>query len=224
MATSVNSTTNANSSSSTVKSENGFAIIASLYNNSSDNYINNYQAIVFDSVPSQEIERSAEVTSYAVEATKGTTITDVSDHVQIKNDKLTLTGVITETPIRLKNDLLYAGGLNGTRVSQAMEYLDQILEARQTIVLVTEYRAYEDIVFTGYSYSSTAEYAAQFEMTFERVRLVNSATVAGIATKTKSTSSKGKTVKTAAPSSPKSNLTQQAATLSGTSNNSGTSQ
>lgn len=224
MATSVNSTTNANSSSSTVKSENGFAIIASLYNNSSDSYINNYQAIVFDSVPSQEIERSAEVTSYAVEATKGTTITDVSDHVQIKNDKFTLTGVITETPIRLKNDLLYASGLNGTRVSQAMEYLDQILEARQTIVLVTEYRAYEDIVFTGYSYSSSPEYAAQFEMTFERVRLVNSATVAGIATKTKSTSSKGKTVKTAAPSSPKSNLTQQAATVSGTSTNSGASQ
>ena len=46
MATSVNSTTNANSSSSTVKSENGFAIIASLYNNSSDSYINNYQVIV----------------------------------------------------------------------------------------------------------------------------------------------------------------------------------
>jgi hypothetical protein len=51
----INSTSNSNNSSATrTKGENGFTILASVYNPASDSYIQNYQAIVFDAVTDTE--------------------------------------------------------------------------------------------------------------------------------------------------------------------------
>jgi len=190
---SVNNTTNTNTNS-TVKSQNGFCILASVYNSSSDSYIQNYMAIVFDSVTNTQVKRQAEVTSYAVE-----TGSEVSDHVQIKNNTFSLSGVISETPIRLKQDLLYSAGVNGTRISQALSYLDQIFEARQPITLITEQRAYTNIILTGISYEYKSEYAMQFDLNFEQIRLVTSATTNVIATKTASTKNTGGSSKNQVP-------------------------
>lgn len=212
--TTVNSTTNTNTSS-TVKSNNGFCILASVYNSSSDSYIQNYQAIVFDSVPTTQVRRQADVTSYAVEDGA-----DVSDHVQIKNNTFTLSGMISETPIRLKKDMLYSAGVNGTRVSQAITYLDQIFDARQPITLLTEHRVYSSVILTGISYDYKSEYAMQFDLEFEQIRLVSSATTNIIATKTASTKNSGGTVKTKVVG-PNSNLTKQAEQKTGASSNGG---
>ncbi|MEV8761051.1 phage baseplate protein, partial [Klebsiella pneumoniae] len=94
-----------------------------------------YQALTFDSTPSTGIRRQADVTSYPVESGA-----NVSDHVQIRNNTFKLSGMITETPIRAVRDLLYSAGVNGTRISQAITYLDQIFEARQPIILITEHK------------------------------------------------------------------------------------
>ncbi|VGP97551.1 hypothetical protein SB5531_03348 [Klebsiella variicola] len=187
----INSTSNSNNSSATRnKGENGFTILASVYNPASDSYIQNYQAIVFDAVTDTGIRRQADITSYPVESGA-----EVSDHVQIKNNTFKLSGIITETPVRLEKDLLYSAGVNGTRISQAIQYLDKIFDSRQPITLVTEHKVYEDVILSGISYDYKSEFAMQFDLEFEQVRLVSTATVNVIATKTQSNRSVGGTVK-----------------------------
>lgn len=187
----INSTQNSNNSSATRnKGENGFTILASVYNPASDSYIQNYQAIVFDAVTDTGIRRQADITSYPVESGA-----EVSDHVQIKNNTFKLSGVITETPVRLEKDLLYSAGVNGTRISQAIQYLDKIFDSRQPITLVTEHKVYENVILSGISYDYKSEFAMQFDLEFEQIRLVSTATVNAIATKTQSNRSVGGTVK-----------------------------
>lgn len=187
----INSTQNSNNSSATrTKGENGFTILASVYNSASDSYIQNYQAIVFDAVTDTGIRRQADITSYPVE--NGA---EVSDHVQLKNNTFKLTGIISETPVRLEKDLLYSAGVNGTRISQAIEYLDQMFDSRQPITLVTEHKVYENVILSGISYDYKSEFAMQFDLEFEQIRLVSTATVNVIATKTKANKNVGGTVK-----------------------------
>lgn len=210
--TKVNSTSNTNTSS-TVKKDNGFCILASVYNTSSDSYIQNYQAIVFDSTPAVEVKRNADITSYAVE--NGASI---SDHVQVKNNTFTLSGIVSETPIRLKRDMLYSAGVKGTRVSQAITYLDQILDARQPITVLTEHRVFTNIILTGISYEYKPGHAMQFDLDFEQVRLASAATTNIIATKTATTKNAGVKSKTAVIA-PQSNLTPTTQAATGASSN-----
>lgn len=211
----VNSTQNSNTAS-TVKSDNGFCILSSVYNSSSEQYIQNFQAIVFDAVPSIGVKRQADVTSYPVESGA-----DVSDHVQIKNNTFTLSGMITETPIRLMRDMLYSAGVNGTRISQAITYLDQIFDARQPIILITEHRVYENVILKGISYDYQSEFAMQFDLEFEQIRLVSYGKTNIIATKTQPNKNAGGTVKRKAPQG---DLTQRTGDATNTSanNNGGT--
>ncbi|EPT9214008.1 phage baseplate protein, partial [Enterobacter hormaechei] len=161
----INSTQNSNNSSATrTKGDNGFTILASVYNSSSDSYIQNYQAIVFDAVTDTGIRRQADITSYPVESGA-----EVSDHVQIKNNTFKLSGIISETPVRLEKDLLYSAGVNGTRISQAIEYLDKMFDSRQPITLVTEHKVYENVILSGISYDYKSEYAMQFDLEFEQI-------------------------------------------------------
>ncbi|HBR9605882.1 hypothetical protein I8Q57_21320 [Klebsiella pneumoniae] len=185
----INNTSNTNTTT-TDKGQNGFCILSSLYNTASNSYIQKYQALTFDSTPSTGIRRQADVTSYPVE--NGA---DVSDHVQIRNNTFKLSGMITETPIRAVRDLLYSAGVNGTRISQAITYLDQIFEARQPIILITEHKVFQNVILTGISYDYKSEHAMQFDLEFEQVRLVSKAEVNVIATKTQSNKSVGGTVK-----------------------------
>ena len=210
----VNSTTMVNNQNSLVKQENGFCILASMNNPSSNIYVWDYMAIAFDSVPSVGMKRTANVTSYPVEDGE-----DVSDHVQIKNRTFTLSGVISETPIRKDavQDLLYSSGVNGTRVAQATQYLDKIMEKRQTISLVLEQQIYNNIILKGISVDYKDEYGQTFNLDFEQVRIVSSKSVNVIATKTQAAKVTGTTNKVSA--GPKANLTQSVQSTAGGNNN-----
>ena len=206
----VNSTSNSTVSQQT-KQQNGFCILASLNNTSATSYIADYMALTFDSVPTLSVKRTANVTSYPVEDGA-----DISDHVQIKNTTFSMTGFISETPIRQTQDLLYSSGINGTRVSQAVVYLDKILENRQVITLLTEDKAYTNVILKGWSCDYKSEYGQTFNLDFEQVRIVSSKSVNVIATKTKAAKVTGTTNKTAAPSA---NLTQSVQSIAGGNNN-----
>lgn len=187
---SVNDTSSTKSTSKN-KSDNGFCVIASMSNESSASYIQEYSALSFDSVPQIGIKRKADVSSYAIESGS-----EVSDHIQIKNDTITLSGWITESPLELRGDIISSAGANGTRVKQAIDWLNTTFETRQTISLVTRDTVLENVVLTGISYDyDDALDAMKFDLSFERIRLVSSKEVDVIATKTKSTTNKGKTVK-----------------------------
>ncbi|MCS0529628.1 phage baseplate protein [Klebsiella grimontii] len=199
---SVNDTTSTKSTSKT-KSENGFCVIASMSNDSSASYIQEYSALSFDSVPQIGVKRKANVSSYAIESGS-----EVSDHIQIKNDSINISGWITESPIELRGDIISSAGANGTRVKQAIDWLNTTFEARQTLSLVTRDAVLENVVLTGVSYNyDDALDAMKFDLTFEIIRLVSSKEVDVIATKTKSTTNKGKTVKTKANTATKKDTT-----------------
>ena len=206
----VNSTSNSTVNSK-VKQENGFCIIASLQNSSTTSYVANYMALSFDSVPAISMKRTANVTSYPVEDSS-----EISDHVQIKNRTFSLSGTISETPIRTTQDLLYSSGVSGTRVAQALVYLDKIIEARQVISLLTEQQVYTNIILKGISCDFKSEYSQTFVLDFEQIRVASTKSVNVIATKTASTKVTGTTNKTAAPSA---NLTERVQQVSGGSNN-----
>ncbi len=190
---SVNDTTSTKSTSKT-KSENGFCVIASMANDASSSYIKEFSALSFDSVPQIGVKRKADVSSYAIESGS-----EVSDHIQIKNDSINISGWITESPIALRGDIISSSGANGTRVKQAIDWLNATFEARRTISLVTRDSVLENVVLTGVSYNyDDALDAMKFDLSFEKIRLVSSKEVDVIATKTKSTTNKGKTVKTKA--------------------------
>ncbi|MBY5168951.1 hypothetical protein FP359_03585 [Klebsiella variicola] len=198
----INDTTSTKSATKT-KSENGFCVIASMSNDSSASYIQEYSALSFDSVPQIGVKRKADVSSYAIESGS-----EVSDHIQIKNDTITLSGWITESPIELRGDIISSSGANGTRVRQAIDWLNTTFNARQTISLVTRDAVLENVVLTGVSYDyDDALDAMKFDLTFERIRLVSSKEVDVIATKTKSTTNKGKTVKKKANTTTKKDTT-----------------
>lgn len=209
----VNSTTMVNNQNSYVKQENGFCILASMNNPSSNTYVWDYMAISFDSVPSVGLKRTANITSYPVEDGA-----DISDHVQIKNRTFTLSGYISETPIRKDpvQDLLYSSGVNGTRVAQAIQYLDKIMDSRQTILLVLEQQIYDNVILKGISVDFKEEYGQTFNLDFEQVRIVSNKSVNVIATKTQAAKVTGTTNKTAAPSA---NLTQSVQSITGGNNN-----
>ena len=209
----VNSTTMVNNQNSYVKQENGFCILASMNNPSSNIYVWDYMAISFDSVPSVVLKRTANITSYPVEDGA-----DISDHVQIKNRTFTLSGYISETPIRQDpvQDLLYSSGVNGTRVAQAIQYLDKIMDSRQTILLVLEQQIYDNVILKGISVDFKEEYGQIFNLDFEQVRIVSNKSVNVIATKTQAAKVTGTTNKTAAPSA---NLTQSVQSIAGGNNN-----
>lgn len=91
---------------------------------------------------------------------------DVSDNVRIKNNKLMLSGIITETPLALRGDMLSSAGVNGNRCSQAIAYLDEIMNARQPIIVSTEHKTFNNMILTGIDYEYKTESALQFDLQF----------------------------------------------------------
>lgn len=71
------------------------------------------------------------------------------------------------------------------------------MQARQPITLITEHKVFKDCVLIGIDYNYKSEYAMQFDLNFEQIRLVKGATVNAIAVKTASTLNTGKQVKKA---------------------------
>jgi hypothetical protein len=185
---SVNSTANYNTTS-TVKADNGFCILTTTQRGDTESFLKNFIALAFDAVPAIGIQRSANVTSHSVESGK-----QISDHVQIRNNQFSMSGLITETPIRLTLDSLANAG-EGNRISQAIEYLDQIFDARQPIKLLTPDRTYDSVILKNISYNYTTEMQMKFDLQFEQIRLVSGAQTNVIATKCQPTKSTGKKTK-----------------------------
>ncbi|MFD3231709.1 phage baseplate protein [Rahnella aceris] len=164
MTVNVQDSTNSTSSAKTSNASSSYTIIAAAGTELGSQYIS-YSALTFDSVNSTTITKSAEVSSYAVES--GSMI---SDHVQIKNNKFSIDGVITNTPIKKYQDMLYST-VSDSRVAMAITYLDQIFNAREPISFITEHEAFENVVLTGISYQYKGEDAIIFTLDFEQIRL-----------------------------------------------------
>ncbi|HGU6414423.1 TPA: phage baseplate protein [Escherichia coli] len=186
----VNSTSN-DANAKATKGDNGFAIITSNFGSGASAAYTDYQALSFDSVESTKVSRNAGVTSYAVE-----TGSMVSDHIQIKNNKFSLQGRVSETVLKLNPDMLKSAGINGNRRMLMVEYLYQLMDDRKPFLLITEHRNFDSVVLVGIDYEEEASESLLFNLEFEQIRLVGYATTNAIATKIQSNKSTGGSVKT----------------------------
>lgn len=177
------------------RSENGFCIVTSNANGSSTGAYRDFLAIAFDSVTSTRVQKTAEVSSYAVENSQTGDSSEVSDHIQIKNGRINLEGIVSETPIAKWGGFFDSAG-EGNRIAAAIDALDKIFTDRKPIVVYTEHKIFKNMVITGFDYDYTAEEAMKFTLQLDQIRLITGATVNAIATKTASTLSVGKKVKT----------------------------
>ncbi|WP_346655490.1 phage baseplate protein, partial [Escherichia coli] len=101
--------------------------------------------------------------------------------------------------LALRGDMLSSAGVNGNRCSQAIAYLDEIMNARQPIIVSTEHKTFDNMILTGIDYEYKTESALQFDLQFEQIRLVSYATTNAIAVKTASPKSTGGQVKSRVP-------------------------
>ncbi|EMY5108024.1 hypothetical protein ABVZ77_004521, partial [Escherichia coli] len=81
----------------------------------------------------------------------------------------------------------------------AIAYLDEIMNARQPIIVSTEHKTFDNMILTGIDYEYKTESALQFDLQFEQIRLVSYATTNAIAVKTASPKSTGGQVKSQVP-------------------------
>lgn len=120
--------------------------------------------VTVDVAIEMEHAREAQVTEHPVET--GVT---VSDHVILRPARVNLSGFVTDTP-------LFASGLNlGTARSSATFFmLQQMMEARQPIMLMTPRRLYQNMVIERLSIPEGREAALRFECSLVEIKQVTS--------------------------------------------------
>lgn len=114
----------------------------------------------------ESFSRRAEMTKFQVE--KGT---DVSDHIRLLNDTITMSGVVTDTPI---GNMEIVRGEGTTPSQDARDKLQAIYAAKQPITIVTTNGVEENMVLIDLSEKKDRETTGGyfFDATFERMRIV----------------------------------------------------
>lgn len=115
----------------------------------------------------------------------------ISDHIQPQPDKLTITGMISDSPISdsVISQLSTIGDSSfGTRTQTTFDLLRELMAARQLVTVYTRYRIYNDMALASINIPRSAGMgeAIQFTAQFTHVRLVEVQTVnvpAGISRK-----------------------------------------
>lgn len=113
----------------------------------------------------------------------------VTDHIQPLPDRLTITGMITDSPldIKLPSEFSVLVG-EDARVQTAFDFLRQLHERRELVIVYTKHKIYTDMALAGCNIPRSAGVgqAISFTLQFMHVRIVSTQTVdvpAGISRK-----------------------------------------
>ena len=109
---------------------------------------------------------SSEVTTHPVSEGE-----DISDHVTPQADVITITGIISRTPI---NPAIALEQLSNSRYQRAFDKLRDLKERPRLITLLTQRRQYDDMVLTSINITDDAATgdSIQFTATFQHIRQV----------------------------------------------------
>lgn len=153
-----------------------------LYANS--NILPTLGEIFLDAAVSEQHTSTARVTTAPIES--GAV---VADHIILEPDRLTIEGLLTDSP--LHHQAARDGGgtpdpnggdqSSGSRAIDAYEKLLQLLRDREPITVLTGLRSYRDMVLTSVSAPREADSGDALRVSLElvRVELVESRTIAG---------------------------------------------
>jgi len=107
----------------------------------------------------------------------------VADHIQAKADKLTITGMITNAPIDPDVAAQFPGSIDGglysARLQTHFDWLKELVNLRETLIVYTRYKVYTDmaLVSCNISRSTGLGEALPFTLQFMHIRLVQTQTV-----------------------------------------------
>lgn len=136
------------------------------------NYTDNI-AIIFDCVENYEINREVEKSNFAVEDGS-----EMSDHATIKNTKITFTSMVTTSP-QMYRRVSYIdrntdpdAPRDSGRMTAALQAVNECIDKRKLITLVTEEDVYENFIITSCKASkrNTEGEALFFDITLEEFR------------------------------------------------------
>jgi hypothetical protein len=128
-------------------------------------------AVQLDASLNETHSGSVDVTQHPVE--EGA---DITDHVRIKPETLSITGIVSNTP------LIFLASLreSPTRAEEAYEKLRDILRTREPISVITTLRQYENMVLTSMQTNRDASTGNVVNVTlnFQEIIIASSETVA----------------------------------------------
>jgi hypothetical protein len=101
----------------------------------------------------------------------------ITDHVTLSPETLTIEGIVTNTPIGIKQ--LLSGAQFGNPAQDAFLFLKKLYDDRLPFDFVGGLKVYSSMVITGFSPSrtSTTGQALRFRMTMQQIRIVESEVV-----------------------------------------------
>jgi hypothetical protein len=104
---------------------------------------------------------------------------NISDHISLDPEKVSLEGFITDSPIRILSGVRDIFEASTSRVQTAYDALRELRESRRPFTLVTGFEVFEDMFFTRLSFPrdrSTGQ-ALRFTAECQKLRIVVPKTV-----------------------------------------------
>lgn len=118
------------------------------------------ESVEFSMSSTEDVERTIEWSVHPVEAGS-----DITDNAKIDLERVSLAGVITQTPI-------IGGDATTDRLAQADEVLSKIATDRQPVQVITGLRVLDGYVVTGYSSSRGQGLGQALSVTLELQEVV----------------------------------------------------
>lgn len=140
-------------------------MIGFYYDLNSSTKVAGIHSIEFDATLDEAHDWTHEVTQNPVE-----TGAPVTDHVYAMPDKLRLTGVITNSPLRGELAGQYFGGASGTpRIQTAFEAIRETFDKRETVTVFTRHAIYRDMVIQSVTIPRNAGIGEEVQFTMELI-------------------------------------------------------
>ncbi len=125
-----------------------------------------------DAAITEEHAFDADVTDYAVE--KGS---NISDNIRSRPAKVTIEGVVSDTPLTEMARTRAASGGSGPPSQDALAHLEKIRDDREPVTIVTSLRLYENMALESLSIPRSKDTgdALRFRAVFKQIRFVTNA-------------------------------------------------
>lgn len=129
--------------------------------------------VLFDVVLDESHELGSDLTEWPVE--EGS---DITDHVRLHTDRLTISGIITETPLLYLSPLREEG--KQSRTVDALQSLETLRAMRSPFTVITGLKRYENMFFTSLTFvrGEGQGGALRFSAALAELRMVSTATTA----------------------------------------------
>ena len=131
-------------------------------------------SVIVDGYLSETHNRNSTITRYPVEGGD-----EITDHIQNHPISVTVSGIVSNTPLNRNLFTNLRGDFSEDRVVAAFEEFERLREAKQPISIVTGLKVYEGMAIESFTPTKNQRtgYSMEFSMTLIKITIVSSQTV-----------------------------------------------